>query len=355
MKRLIIYLMIALGVSGCHAAAVNRAATLRQLLAVSNTVEAVEASVATNALALTGHTSDTDNPHKVTLEQLGGLPDETDPIFTAWDKTTGISIKENQITDLKPYATESYVTNAIANIPAVVIPEETDPRAMRLYHYGDPDIQITPAGAFGFDPLTGTITGYAGTDEDIVLPYEIGGIPVVAIGTEVFNENQVVKTLIAPKTLTSIGDSAFLESSLTTLTAPALTTIGSGAFSDSSLTTLTAPALTTIGGGAFTSSSLTSLVAPALTSIGSYAFTSSSLTSLVAPALTTVDSYAFANSPLTSLVAPALTSIGDYAFANSPLTSLVAPELTTIGSFAFRGSSLTAIYYGGNKPTAGRR
>jgi uncharacterized protein (TIGR02145 family) len=34
------------------------------------------------------------------------LTEETDPMFSAWDKTTGISISENQITDLKTYLTE---------------------------------------------------------------------------------------------------------------------------------------------------------------------------------------------------------------------------------------------------------
>ena len=146
-------------------------------------------------------------------------------------------------------ATQPYVTNAIANIP-----DETDPRAMKLYHYGDPDIVITLVSDFTFN--AGIITGYIGADEDIVLPYEINGIPVVAIGNSAFDGNNVVKTIKASKTLTAINYYAFANSSLTSLVAPSLTHIGEGAFSDCPLTTLVAPALTSIGDYAFEGSPL---------------------------------------------------------------------------------------------------
>ena len=250
-------------------------------------------------------------------------------------------------------ATQPYVNNAIANIPGGDIPGGTDTRAMKLYHYGDPDIEITPAGYFGFDPLTGEITGYTGTNPDIVLPYEINGVPVVAIGVGAFEYNSIIRTLKAPKTLTSIGNGAFEYSFLTTLTAPALTTTDRRAFYQSSLTTLVAPALTSIGDSAFYRSSLITLTAPSLTTLGDNAFYESSLETLIAPSLTTIGSGAFANSSLTTLTAPALTSIGGDAFYNSSLTTLTAPALTTIGDSAFSYSPLTSIYYGGNQPTAG--
>ncbi|MDD2598373.1 MAG: leucine-rich repeat domain-containing protein [Kiritimatiellae bacterium] len=191
-------------------------------------------------------------------------------------------------TAIQPPGTNGFLR--LEDLPAVESPDETDPRAMRLFHYGDPDIVITPASDFGFDSDTGTITGYTGSNPDIVLPYEIGGVPVVTIGISAFDGDIVLKTLTAPKTLTSIGSDAFADSSLT---------------------------------------------------------------SLVAPALTTIDTGAFFVSSLTSLVAPALTTIGDLAFRSSSLTILTAPSLTTIGDYAFESSSLTTVYYGGNQPTAG--
>ena len=166
--------------------------------------------------------------------------------------------------------------------------DEQDPRSMKLYHYGDPDIVITPESDFGFK--TGTITGYTGSNPDIVLPYEINGVPVVAIGDNAFQNDDVVKTIKASKALTSIGD---------------------------------------------------------------YAFDFSSLVSFSAPALTTIGDYAFDFSSLVSFSAPALTTIGNQAFASSLLTTLVAPALTTLDDYAFSGSSLTTVYYGGNQPTAG--
>ena len=41
--------------------------------------------------------------HAFTAESITGELNETDPAFTSWDKSTGISITEDQITDLKDY------------------------------------------------------------------------------------------------------------------------------------------------------------------------------------------------------------------------------------------------------------
>ena len=158
-------------------------------------------------------------------------------------------------TALQPPDTNGFLR--LEDLPAVEIPDETDPRAMKLYHYGDPDIEITPASDFAFN--AGTIMGYTGTNPDIVLPYEINGVPVVAIGANVFNSNEVVTKLIAPRTLTTIDRGAFAYTPLTTLVAPSLTHVGDNAFGGSSLTTLTAPSLTTIGDYAFESSKLTAI------------------------------------------------------------------------------------------------
>lgn len=103
--------------------------------------------------------------------------------------------------------------------------------ALKLYHYGDPDIVVTPANFFGFNPVTGTITNYSSSGPaDVVIPYEIGGVPVVAIGDEAFRYDRRVTKITSPRTLTNIGYGAFFSSYLTTLTAPALTNIGDYAF-----------------------------------------------------------------------------------------------------------------------------
>ena len=43
--------------------------------------------------------------HSKTAENITGTISETDPIFSTWDKSSGISITENQITDLQSYLT----------------------------------------------------------------------------------------------------------------------------------------------------------------------------------------------------------------------------------------------------------
>jgi len=108
--------------------------------------------------------------------------------------------------------TDEAYTNTVA-LAAGAVQDEVDPRALKLNHYGDPDITITPASEFGFDAGTGTITSYSGTVATVVIPYEIGGVAVTAIGAYAFspggNGTPSLGTLIAPKSVTSIGDYAF--------------------------------------------------------------------------------------------------------------------------------------------------
>ncbi len=46
--------------------------------------------------------------HAKTAESLSVPYAETDPVFTAWDKSSGIAITENQITDLQNYLTNIF-------------------------------------------------------------------------------------------------------------------------------------------------------------------------------------------------------------------------------------------------------
>ena len=81
------------------------------------------------------------NPHGITADAIGALtldtlppvviPDETDPVFTAWDKVHRNYVTENQVTDLKVYATETYVGDAMPIYP-VSFPDETDPCFHRM-------------------------------------------------------------------------------------------------------------------------------------------------------------------------------------------------------------------------------
>ncbi len=54
-----------------------------------------------------------------------------------------------------------------------------------------------------------TITRYDGHDTDIVIPAELGGRSVVAIGSDAFNGRHFIRTIRFPKTILGIGNASF--------------------------------------------------------------------------------------------------------------------------------------------------
>ena len=161
--------------------------------------------------------------------------------------------------------------------------------------------------------------------------------------------DQEIKDLVIPNSVTSIGDYAFEDcSSLTSVTIPnSVTSIGESTFEGcSSLTSVTIPnSVTSIGGAAFYGcSSLSSITIPnSVTSIESYAFYEcSSLTSVTIPnSVTWIGHDAFRDcSSLTSVTIPeSVTGIEEDAFYGcSSLTSVTIPNsVKTIGTSAFEG------------------
>ena len=163
-----------------------------------------------------------------------------------------------------------------------------------------------------------TITGYWGSVKNVVIPEKINGLPVVAIGESAFRENHLT-SITLPNSLTSIGDRAFIFNKLTSITFPnSLTTIGERAFAGNKLTSITFPnSLTIIGDWAFNENQLTSItLSNSLTSIGNYAFSDNHLTSITLPnSLTFIGSYAFSMNKLTSVVVPrSVVYLGSNAF-----------------------------------------
>ncbi len=162
--------------------------------------------------------------------------------------------------------------------------------------------------------------------------------------------DQEIKDLVIPNSVTSIGDFAFYDcSSLTSvIIGESVTSIGSHAFYGcTSLTSVTIPnSVTSIGNGAFSDcSSLTSVtIGESVTSIGERAFAEcSSLTSITIPnSVTSIGDNAFYScSGLTSVTIPeSVTSIGDWAFSGcSSLTSITIPEsVINIGRNALLGT-----------------
>jgi len=125
---------------------------------------------------------------------------------------------------------------------------EKDDSYWKEYHYGDPDIIITPESEFTFNAGTGTITGYSGTNATVVIPYEIGGVSVVTIGTYAFGMVSTLRNVTTPFSVKTVGDGAFAESfSLNTVDFRGVETIESYGLYQTAVVTLSIPCVTSIG------------------------------------------------------------------------------------------------------------
>jgi hypothetical protein len=158
-----------------------------------------------------------------------------------------------------------------------------------------------------------TITAYTGLGGSVIVPQSIVGLPV-----------------------TTIGDSAFASTALTSVTLPnSVTSIGVAAFYDcTALTGVSLPSsVSLVGESAFGAClGLTSVILPGVTSIGIFAFaTCTGLTSVTLPnTLTNLGALAFFEcTGLTNVTIPkTLTSIGQTPFSScTGLTAITVDPL----------------------------
>ena len=241
--------------------------------------------------------------------------------------------------------------------------------------------QETSSVCFDFNNESGTILDYHDTNpecsSDVVIPSNINGVAVTAIGDSAFKSNQLTSVII-PNSVTSIGWSAFRSNQLTSVTIPnSVTTIGDYIFYDNQLASVTIPnSVTTIGGGAFGKNQLTSVIIPSsVVTIGELSFSQNQLTSLTIPtSVTSIGERAFNDNQLpnnqafifqrnsdgtdnttkivsyggairSNVVIPnTVTTIGNWAFVSNQLKSVTIPSsVTTIGDFAFYYGQLTSV------------
>lgn len=112
------------------------------------------------------------------------------------------------------------------------IPEEKDLKALRAYHYGSPYVTESPSEWFQFDTDTGTITGfeYIPGREHIIIPWDIGGVPVVNLDNFLSWDGNGVVSVIAPKSVTTVSNSFQDCNALTSVSLPNATTVDGSLF-----------------------------------------------------------------------------------------------------------------------------
>jgi uncharacterized repeat protein (TIGR02543 family) len=185
-----------------------------------------------------------------------------------------------------------------------------------------------------------------------------------SIGTYQFNGCTALTSVEIKGTITTISNSAFMNTGLTSVTLPAsVTSVDANAFRDctalasvaiqgaatigehafdgcKALTSVAMPNVKSLANQAFQNTGLTSVtIPPSVTSLGSSVFAGNTALASVTIANTTIARYMFNGcTALTSVtISGAVTDIGDSAFMNTGLTSINIPaSVTTIDANAFR-------------------
>ena len=223
------------------------------------------------------------------------------------------------------------------------------------------------------------ITGYTGSDTNLVIPATLNGLKVEEIEDNAFYQNHNITSVTIENGIEEIGDKAFYNcTGLTQVTIPdSVTDIGDSAFSycvyltdvtlgkgideisnncfshDTRLESIVIPeGVTELDDGAFEECThLKNVSLPTtLSTIGDYAFAYTySLAEITLPEnLETISEGAFYfNSALTSVTFPeSMRYLSHYAFyANSALTTVELNEgLYTMGDMAFDGTAIQSLY-----------
>ncbi|MCI6627309.1 MAG: leucine-rich repeat domain-containing protein, partial [Tenericutes bacterium] len=196
----------------------------------------------------------------------------------------------------------------------------------------------TAANYFSYEEVEGgiSITGYnikGGTD--VVIPSQIDGKTVVAIGDDAFTPNGVIPAGTAYNNDYEISLLSYNSNNkyeIKQLISVEVEGLG--------ITSVVIPdTITSIGINAFEHNELTQVVIPSsVTQIGMYAFYGNKLRNVELPNnILKIESGVFRNNELTSIILPeSLTEICEYAFSGNKLTNVTIPSgVTSIGKNAF--------------------
>ena len=190
---------------------------------------------------------------------------------------------------------------------------------------------------------------------DIVIPEELDGFVVTGIGDSAFLD-QDISSITLPDSVISIGWEAFANNGINSLNLPSsLQFINEYAFENNQISLLAFPAtIESIGFGAFRNNGLSNVTfSDGITTIGQDAFAENLLYDVIIPdSVTNLEWGAFRDNQLTTVeISNSILIIRTTTFANNQLTSVTIPEsINLIESSAFASNALTSIYFNGNRP-----
>jgi len=332
----------------------------------------------------------TPNGHTTTAQFEYGLTTaygSTVSVILSPDNGTDSLNVSADLTGLLPETTYHYrlaATNIAGTITGYDMTFSTSPEVPFTYTTADGKI---------------TITGYTGSENDLIIPTTINGLPVTQIRSRAFIGKTTLTSVTIPHGVTSIGSQAFDSClSLTNVTIPqsvtnidwqafyhcaslasctipsSVITIGKYAFSNTGLTSVNIPAsVTNLGVGVFSSclSLLTITTDESNTqysSIDGVLFNKNHTTIIQYPggadntysipsSVTTVGNDAFRGcSNLTDVtIPPSVTSIGVSSFYSCRnLSQITIPAgVTSIEYWGFYDSGLKRVYFSGGAPALG--
>ena len=198
----------------------------------------------------------------------------------------------------------------------------------------------------------GIITAYDGWDTVIVIPAQIGGIPVKGIGNGVF-KNMGITGVTLPAGITHIGGEAFKDNKLTSVTIGNNVSIGSEAFTNNKLTRITMGTNVSIGNSAFSDNQLVNLTLGNNIFIAQRAFSRNQLASITLGEKVTISESSFSDNKLISFTMGKDGFIAANAFysgseGNNGLKTLVLGAGINIERNAFR----IGYYYSSFNPSS---
>ena len=194
-----------------------------------------------------------------------------------------------------------------------------------------------------------TITSYTGSDKEVVIPEEIDGNSVIAIGSSAFAGNTAIISVTIPDSVVTIGNSSFKDcSNLASIEIPpSVDTIGSQTFAGcTNLADITLnEGLKAIDYRAFDGTPITEIYIPSTLESASYSFygCESLIYAEFAEGITTIPNgfFNYCKSLQTVKLPETAEEIGDYAFANCEKLSKIISERE---SYTFKSHSFENCY-----------